>query len=368
MTILIAIRRNGVTVILSDTAVVSRKQGRDQITDELAIKTGVLYPGCIFGVCGYWAGAEPFVTGLKRKIEAAKSPAENWAKLEEHIRRSNFSPARAFTMVFATRHQGVSELFVFDSNQDALGLQHQVGDVYLDGSGKPFLEEQVAILSEIVFPKSLSPEHHVGHVDADLFAYVALLSFRQRAEGDDGHLFSAHLINDELHFIAQDSTTEWRQRPSLLIVGSALGRNVQLDARRVAFQGDTLIRWNWDGIGLGRWQCIFPVETGDIPLPDRERKRLSDEAIATELATCPYYFLGVGAPLRRGRPIHTFLHVFDGDTYLADPERFVSQVIVEFLGHASTGTLPEALTGLKADIANLASYRHWRKKPDRLDA
>jgi hypothetical protein len=368
MTILIALHRRGVSAIFSDTAVSRRgANGRPEVCQEWAMKSGVLFPGCIYGVSGSQEGAKRFFDSVVPVIERTQGVENRWTQLQTLALRANTSPEHHFTMVLATRHERGSNIYFFDSNQDALGIQRATDDLYLDGSGAPLLEEQASALAEVVLGDVRLAAMHgtIPHAGNDLFAYLLLLSLRQRAIGEDKILFPRALINDEIHFIAQDQDHEWRQQPSMLIVGSVAHSDlINLEVRRTAFQNDTLIRWDWTAGADARWQCMLPAHIDEAARPDAERLRLSNEAIAKEKNGAPYYFLGAGVPLpgEHSAPIDIFFDVFDGEHYFGDTEGYISQTILNFIGEQSSGRPLPRLGNNGVVTLQQADYRRWEKK------
>jgi hypothetical protein len=117
MTYIIGFSIDGINSILSDTRVT---YSNSQLGQNIALKTGILFAGCIYGVAGHVDNAFNFIEAVKMYVAGASSIFDAWEKLNEFIMFYDFPTNTKdgfFQLLLSSRHSGQSEFYILDSNR-----------------------------------------------------------------------------------------------------------------------------------------------------------------------------------------------------------------------------------------------------------
>src|SRR5690348_8280095 len=132
MTYVVAARRFGRMAFVADSRL--SKPDASERTTAGGRKTGILFPGCIYGISGDIRRGGDCLRILESA--AAGSPASSWRNLVSRVERYPFvinSEAEHFDILLSTRHEGSPQLFHLSSVTEK--LTPVAADVYSIGSG-----------------------------------------------------------------------------------------------------------------------------------------------------------------------------------------------------------------------------------------
>ncbi len=138
MSYIVGIKLEDVTSIMCDTRV-SFNDGSGQNT---SLKSGRLFPGCIYGAAGNANSMREFIKDCKLYLTTKeKRPlTEYWKKFEKFIATHMNNDAEHFQLVLSSRHTGEAKLYSFDSKTKIIKEEN---DFISIGSGKAMLDEEL---------------------------------------------------------------------------------------------------------------------------------------------------------------------------------------------------------------------------------
>lgn len=138
MTYILGVKRNGVATIISDS-MVTFGRGEHEVT---ALKTGLLFPGCLYGAAGDAHEFRRFVLHCKALFDDVEDTLEGfWNRFLRLVKTYEFGQHGSFHMLLLSRHSGTPTFYVLDS-QSAVVTEQKANMVSL-GSGRPLLDERM---------------------------------------------------------------------------------------------------------------------------------------------------------------------------------------------------------------------------------
>jgi hypothetical protein len=243
MTYVLGIRRFGTTAIISESLLTSKIWP----PNVGSIKSGILFPGCTYGICGTWDRARRFLQAARAKC-TQRSLDERIDALGELVAGYPFPPKEfAFSVLFSfgiNRLNSIPAFYLLDSNTER--IHPVIGDVITLGTGKRELDELVYPYADTLGSEERLDQilrvgadggHAVSHED---FAYLYAFLIFQRTYGDAGRGLAAEKAGGFVHFVFQNAEGERRQKPRVFVVGKCHegGRLVEIMAERLAFDRD----------------------------------------------------------------------------------------------------------------------------------
>jgi len=338
MTLIVGLKRFGNVAIAADSIATDLHTG--QLRPEF-MKTGIFAPGCIYGICGSWDRALDFLDAAQAR-GPFNTPTEAWAAIEAVTagyaraldgKTWQEGESEQFEILFSTRHSGEPTMYLLSSTRRDLTPAPPGKSCCVLGKAKVPLGD---VLHQLV-STDLS---HVGLADtAKVFEgrfrtidypYLLVFFLHQYSMSDFGaeQLFAAQ-TGGIFNFIQQDAHSEFRQRPSLYLLGARdSDGNGYLVRQRTAFDrdrilGDVMIAYEkWLGV-KGRWAFCTSNRTGHtVHIDLAEEERLRVDMRDRHLRMPPYYFLGAGVIHNNDFVCFDF---FDGTHIDADLVDFVNR-------------------------------------------
>jgi len=149
MTYIIGInkREHNFVTIISDIMVTREYPNGTIIRENTALKTGLLFDGCLYGLSGDARAGHDFLLGFKQKVNKTFSIKENVGEFIKYIKSANWSKGEGFKILFTIRNP-VPELYLFDSDNPDLKLCND--PVVTIGSGKQYFDKMVLSMNEYV--------------------------------------------------------------------------------------------------------------------------------------------------------------------------------------------------------------------------
>lgn len=268
MTYILGLNYLGINSIISDARVTSGS-GEGYNT---SLKTGLLFPGCMFGRAGNVAASRDFILAVKGALPTSDTLPSLWKQFEEFITfydmpRAETNAGGRFQVLLSSRCMGKPELYLLDSFNRKLSPVK--GDWVSVGSGKIALDplvrqhykhtigEITKIIQIYPVPKQIYP-HFIC-----LWLSELTLTFEKSALEKIG-------VGGAFHFVYQTDNLETMQNPALYVFCDAniAAKQITCWFYRVCFvQGCLVVE-----------QVIPPHQLTDVPLGKHERQAFCDEA------------------------------------------------------------------------------------------
>ncbi len=215
MTYIVGLSHHGINSIISDLRVTSgNNRGRNT-----ALKTGILFPGCIFGSTGDVECIRDFVLAAKYSIGISGSIEELRGKFIDYVDFYKFPTGNdyIFQLLLSTRALMSPQFFILDSVN---GLKPTNEELITLGSGKEILD--VLVLKEYknklhefdnVFSKADEPIYQ-----KEVTPYLMSYWLTQLSQGHHEKFLKENGVGGVFHFISQNEKEEKRQKESLYLV------------------------------------------------------------------------------------------------------------------------------------------------------
>lgn len=299
MTYIIGFSIDDVNSILSDTRVTFTVTQQGQNT---ALKTGVLYPGCIYGIAGNVGNASDFIKWARMYVEDTSDTLKAWEKFKEFTTSVYDFPQGGndlFQILVSSRHSGQPVFYLLNSstrelircNEDwiSLGSGKRLLDPLVQEKYRGNVEEARQALENVKAPLVIIHPYLLCLMLSEL-----TLTF-QRPELEDAK------VGGVFNFVYQTNTDDSFQKPALYIFS-----DIDEDATKISYLGyrvchipEGLHILSNDPSLLPRipdqfYQALFhdptAIELNDILADPALQQRIIDTANALPF----YYFCGVG--------------------------------------------------------------------------
>jgi hypothetical protein len=364
MTYVIGIRRFDTTAILVDSAISTYDAAARNFRtdpDALAVKNGVLYPGCIYGLAGNPEPAHQFVQKMRSVVATEAGLQEKWEALEAAVRIYPFPAAKfqQFELIISSRHSGVPELFVVDSETETLRRVHD--DIYTLGSGKDFLDVQQVLpfAGTMLTPDRIiqmeRPDNAFKRLD---YPYMLAFLVHMSTCGEHGRQLYQAGVGGVVHFIRQDSRSEERQKPSLYVLAfeDPATRARTLYRRRIAVEHharipQVLIVFDKHYDERGEWQVFGHTDSDETDIPRDEADSICREILERHRQGAPYYFMAAGVIdwQRYCQPFFFLVDIPEGRRPWADLTDYLDPFVEDQLNGYMQAPPDEEIARLRAE-------------------
>lgn len=303
MTYILGFSYQGINSIIGDCRLTSTdKEGRN-----VSLKTGLLFPGCIFGRTGNDASSRDFILGIKKAITAGTTLSDLWRQFEEFIHSYDMPVSTSdtdgrFQLLLSSRCRGKPEFFVLDSYQRSLEPVHAPW-ISL-GSGKVLLDALVERVYAKRIDGIMEEIRAHGVPSYVIFNFVCLWLSELTLTFEKGALES-HGVGGAFHFLLQTEKYESTQAPALYVFIDAdvVHRQVILWQYRICFvQGCLVVEHiippnQTSGTPKGQYEAFVMCDTTSGR--DVEEKVTSDpdfgHTLKKQIDGLPFYrFCGFG--------------------------------------------------------------------------
>ena len=212
MTYVVAMNINGFSSIVSDTRVTFKENGIEW-GDNTNLKTGFLFPGCIFGRAGNDPHCRDFISTARLALIGDRSLEGFWNRFEQFVSTYEFPVARTdqFEMLIANRASGQTQLYQLDCKE---GLVPNSESVVTIGSGKDLLDPFI-LGSGIQLMHQLVTENRLPPAAAP---YALCLLLTEFARGLERLVLEKADVGGVFHFRIQSDKGEESQRPALYVL------------------------------------------------------------------------------------------------------------------------------------------------------
>ena len=223
MTYVVALSQPGLNSTIVDTRVSWRNRDGEWHGSNSSLKSGLLFPGCMYARIGSVDGSRNFIREFKGSILWKKLSITNaWDRFVEFTEKYPYEDPLAFKLVLSSRHSGAPEFYVLDSQKGLSLLQIDDYSIATFGSGKEVLDEIVKekigtriqefldfTLNNTDAGEYLNPHFVVPYL---MSMWLCQLSLTHRS-----HDLEQNKVGGVFHFNMQSTTAESGQRPALYI-------------------------------------------------------------------------------------------------------------------------------------------------------
>jgi len=145
MTYIVGFKQPGINAIIGDARVT--RTGSNQRSESTVVKTGLLFPGCIFGRIGSEFHSGGFIRAFRRVIHEKRDTLQGfWHQFEGFVDNYPFSGNQddQFQLLLSTRAFGEPSFYVLDT-RDGIQPIDDPRDCYIVtyGGGKEILDPKV---------------------------------------------------------------------------------------------------------------------------------------------------------------------------------------------------------------------------------
>lgn len=219
VTYVIGINQLGVNAIICDTRVTWWRSNTKRGGANISLKSGLLFPGCIYAMVGDSSAARSFIINCKQYLTGKNSLVGFWADFLDfvHTYGSKLDKTVAFYLMLSSRHSGKPEFYVFDSIEAVVRPQ---GNLVTLGSGKTILD---AVIHRLVdrnskFVEELLIQHNIPQFT---FPYFYCLWLNEIAQGMELSKLEEYDVGGIFHFLWQDAQGEHAQHPAVYVLSTA---------------------------------------------------------------------------------------------------------------------------------------------------
>lgn len=275
MTYIIGLNHFDINSIISDARVTSD----DGTGQNISLKTGFLFPGCIFGRAGNMATSRDFILAVKSALTGRNTLPGFWQQFQDFVSfydmpTGQTDRAGRFQLLLSSRCLGKPKFYLLDSYHRTVS---SVENSWISiGSGRedldPLVERDYKLrLDEIVrIIQSYGLPRQIYSYFVCLWLSELTLSFEKRFLEEKG-------VGGVFHFAFQTSNQEAIQEPALYVFSAANLKTKQVTCwlYRVCFvQGCLIVE-----------HIIPPNQDAAAPLGKHERHAFCDEASRPDIVT-----------------------------------------------------------------------------------
>lgn len=197
---------DGVGFIVADMRVSFGKLGSNH-----AIKTGVIMPGCIFGISGDPRSARAFLSDVRFRYE--KEGISRWDYVERALQFASIE--EDFELVICSRHSGVVQLYRLSSSDRK--VYGPLGDTVTLGSGKQRLDGDLSQFEGGELYRHWRALSARGYPPSAA-GYLYCLWLIERSRGEEGPKLEEEGVGGVFQYVWQDSTDENCQGPAVYLL------------------------------------------------------------------------------------------------------------------------------------------------------
>jgi hypothetical protein len=211
MTYIIGAKYDGNAAIICDSRV---EFDRGRASENTWLKSGRLFPGCMYAYSGSVYPAQDFIVAAKKRLTGVNDLPGLWADFLAFAKGYPFprDDLDGFELLLTTRTSGAPELWVLNSLERAV---FPAGDFVTLGSGKDLLDrpmEATYRARERLLPSAVTSKHPA------IMPMNWCLQLMERAQGHEMAAFNSAGVGGYFHYSYQTSDDEVRQPPTLYVL------------------------------------------------------------------------------------------------------------------------------------------------------
>jgi len=297
-----------ISAIFSDL-MVTKKDLRTGMIDSsrMALKTDLLFEGCIFGMSGHEPSGRRFIIDFKKQIKTSNSIKTNWELFQDYIRsKPATSRSDSFELILSYRGDGFPLFYVYDSYRRSLvsRLEQEISI----GSGKevldPLVDEFVTERESKIIDDFIQEGIRGGRKALTDYFYFLSLWLTEVSMGFEVSQLEKYGVGGVFSFYIQTPFDERRQEPSVYVLHwpDIKNNTVYAYSYRLLFIDDFLVVLLHS---RPRPQVIYPLFNPRYsgPLTEAELDRIDEGILRRAYEKQEYFFCGFGFadPDFRGR-------------------------------------------------------------------
>lgn len=298
MTYVLGLNQFNINTIICDMRVTWYKQNKIVRGENVGLKSGFLFPGCMYAISGSVDDARRFIIDCKYNLRSPTLP-ELWEEFTEFVRNYPFRTDKDshFELLLSTRNNGNPQFYTLDSMTSK--IEHQNAPISL-GTGKEILDDKIGRLVSIntdIINKMVSIEKRLPK---STFPYLYCHWLNEISQGTDLLSLEKYHVGGIFHFLYQDINNESWQGPAVYVLSSAdpKSKTIYSWIYRVTYARGALVVSN----PVKNVLEIFTDTAADPQVESIQPSRLKDDIIREADAQPYHYFCGFGFsdPKHRG--------------------------------------------------------------------
>lgn len=238
MTLLVAFKQPGLNCIISDMRVTNSLNGEGRNS---ALKTGLLFPGCIYGITGAAEPSRIFIRALKEFMYANTGVdiEKAWSLFEYFVSTYKFdtTPTSRFDLVLSERSTGKPRFVYLESSTSKLHFDSSPSEQI---SAAPFGGGKEIVQHE--FQKSIKNKledffeyasDKLGKTPEEIIAfspYIFCHWLNELSLGEYKYDLESNGVGGVFHFIYQNGCNESRQGSAWHIITSINEKNGKINS------------------------------------------------------------------------------------------------------------------------------------------
>jgi hypothetical protein len=237
MTYIVGVNQNEITSIICDSRI---SFGSNKFYGQnTALKSGLFFPGCIYGAAGNADSIRDFIIACKHELTGKYSLTQFWDMFVNFISKYSFPKGEnSFHLILSSRHSSKPCLYLFDSIDQSLS---SCGDFITIGSGKAILDDE---FKNIYLERAQLTSDLLVKNNGPLFSpYIYCLWLMEKAQGFEVSILEKHGVGGYFHFVFQTANAEHRQYPAVYVLSEAnyKTREIYTYIYRIAFEEASLV-------------------------------------------------------------------------------------------------------------------------------
>jgi hypothetical protein len=333
MTYAIGLSAAGYNAIITDLRVTFRS-GKMVVGKDTSLKSGILFPTCIYARVGNVHHSRRFVRQARNALSYPTDSIAIWKEFEEFAITYPYpvDPRLQFKLLLSTRRQKQAEFFVLDSSTRSIQPTKSIVTL---GSGKTILDQLILKNYRMVID-ALMEGYRDNPFHDEMYPYLVCLWLTQLTKSFERVKLEEAGVGGVFHFTFQGPQGEYTQKPAyyVLIDVDKQKRQVIWWQYRVCYVEDWLVvdemipprqDNNWP---RGAQNRKVIVDRDSLPDKTTGRRIAEDleeegwvETVDTALEDQPlYYFCGIAFanPIYRDKGF--IVHMTNTDDYIISDE------------------------------------------------
>jgi len=220
MTYIVGVSQSGTNAIISDTHVTWWSAKTKAKSANTGLKSGLLFPGCIYGVSGASGEARRFIIGCKQYLTGRYTLKQFWERFLNYTENYCFNKDRcsSFEILLSSRNLGSPQFYILCSTTGVIVPQKGLvtlgtGKYILDSYLERLVEQNVNIIDNMINVEKKLPNF--------TFPYLYCMWLNELTQGFELAVLEKYHVGGVFHFLWQDYGQEQAQYPAVYVLSAA---------------------------------------------------------------------------------------------------------------------------------------------------